>query len=387
MTLPSASLIRAARAASRSMADRTTPFIFNEWYVAAFTHEIDRTLRKRKILGRNLVLFRTTGGKPVALEDRCAHRSFPLSASKLDGDTIVCGYHGLRYDAAGDCIEVPSQAKCPRGIGVAHFPLVERGPLAWIWMGAPELADPGKIPHQPWLEAADWERSQGYFALPASYVSLHENLMDLTHLSYLHAASFGTADYASAPYEAVIENGRFVLNRQVVPTKLPPVWAEPTGIRGNTAARIVSSEFVSPALHVVTVRFHDVALPAAERPEFEVRTAHIPTPETLTSTHYFVVHGRDFALSDPTVTRFMHEQLFTAFAEDVVGLTAVEQTLAEAGEDPYEISVASDRASIAMRRYLKRRSDQEHFGGGRPDTEQVQQIDPVGVASLGGTRG
>jgi vanillate O-demethylase monooxygenase subunit len=366
MTLPSSSLIRAARVAGRSMADRTTPFIFNEWYVAGFAHEFDRSLRKRRILGRNLVFFRTTGGQPIALDDRCAHRSYLLSASKLDGDTIVCGYHGLRYDAEGNCIEVPSQTKCPKGIGVARYPLVERGPLVWIWMGATELADPARVPHQPWLESGDLERSQGYFALPASYVSLHENLMDLTHLSFLHAESFGTADYAAAPYEAIVEDEvtsrspRFVLNRRVAPTKLPPVWAEPTGITGNTAARIVSSEFVSPALHVVTAWFHDTAAPPEGRPEFVIRTAHIPTPESLTSTHYFIVHGRDFALGNPAVTQFMHGQLFHAFAEDVAGLTAVEQTLAEAGDEPYEMSVASDRASVAMRRYLKRRADQEH---------------------------
>jgi vanillate O-demethylase monooxygenase subunit len=382
MTLPSSSLVRAARVAGRSMADRTTPFIFNEWYVAGFANEFDRTLRKRKILGRNLVFFRTTVGLPIALDDRCAHRSYPLSASKLDGDTIVCGYHGLRYDAEGNCIEVPSQTKCPKGIGVARYPLIERGPLVWIWMGAAESADPARIPHQPWLESADWERSLGYFALPASYVSLHENLMDLTHLSFLHAESFGTADYAAAPYEAIVEDGedgpgptagavstdvrqaaaelpRFVLNRRVAPTKLPPVWAGPTGISANTAARIVSSEFVSPALHVVTARFHDTAVPPEGRPEFVIRTAHIQTPESLTSTHYFIVHGRDFALGEPAVTQFMHEQLFHAFAEDVAGLTAIEQTLAEAGDEPYEMSIASDRASVAMRRYLKRRADQE----------------------------
>ncbi len=374
MTLPAPSLIRAARAAARSMADRTTPFIFDEWYVAGYTDEFARTLRKRKILGRNLVLFRTLAGKPVALDDRCAHRSYPLSQSTLDGDTIVCGYHGLRYDAQGDCIEVPSQARCPKGIGVGRYPLVERGPLVWIWMGAPDRADPTKIPHQPWLEAADWERSQGYLALPASYVSLHENLMDLTHLSYLHAATFGTGDYACAPYEVTIENEaatqaagarpRFVLNRRVVPTRLPPVWAQSTGLHSDTAARIVWSEFISPALHLVTAHFYDTALPAAGRPQFAIKTAHIPTPETLTSTHYFIVHGRDFAQGDTAMTRFMHEELFKAFQEDVDGLSAVERSLAEADE-PYEISIASDSASVAMRRYLKRRSDAE-----RVDREQ-----------------
>jgi hypothetical protein len=146
----------------------------------------------------------------------------------------------------------------------------------------------------------------------------------------------------------------------IVPTKLPPVWAEPTGIMGDRAARIVASVFESPALHVVTAQFQDTAVPAAERRQFEVRTAHIPTPETLTSTHYFIVHGRDFALGNTAITQIMHERLFQAFAEDVAGLSAVEQTLAEAGAEPYEISVASDRASVAMRRYVKQRSDEEH---------------------------
>ena len=66
------------------------------------------------------------------------------------------------------------------------------------------------------------------------------------------------------------------------------------------------------------------------------------------------------------MTQFMHEQLFKAFQEDVDGLTAVEQSLAETGDEPYEFSIASDNASVAMRRYLKRRSDAEHArpGGG-----------------------
>ena len=357
MTLPSAGVLRAAKVANQALADRTTAFVQDEWYVAGFIEDFSRSLRKRKILGRNLVLFRTESGIPVALEDRCAHRSFPLSRSTLDGDTIVCGYHGLRYDAQGNCIEVPSQPKCPRGIGVRNFPLVERGPLVWIWMGAPEEADAAGIPDQSWLASAEWTRSQGYFYMPASYVSLHENLMDLTHLSYLHAATFGTADYAKAPYEATIEDGRFVLHRRVEPTTLPPVWAEPTGIKGNTAARIVDSEFVSPALHVVTARFLDTRLPEPERREFMIKTAHIPTPESQTSTHYFIVHGRNFAQQDDSMTHFMHEQLFKAFAEDVDGLSAIEAVLAETVDEPFEISVASDRASVAMRRYLKQRAD------------------------------
>jgi phenylpropionate dioxygenase-like ring-hydroxylating dioxygenase large terminal subunit len=363
MTLPSNALIRASLTAARSMADRNTPFIFNEWYVAAFGAEVGRRLLKRRLLGRNIVMFRTAGGAAVALDDRCAHRSFPLSAGRLDGDTLVCGYHGFRYDMRGDCIEVPSQATCPKGIGVRHFPTAEHGPLVWIWMGDPARADGARIPDQPWLGAPDWARSQGYFALPASYVTLHENLMDLTHLSFLHAGSFGTSDYARAPYETQLEEGRVSLTRRVAPTRLPPVWAQPTGILTDQAARITTSEFVAPGLHVVSASFYDTAAPGESRREFRIKTAHIPTPESLSSTHYFIVHGRDFALDQPEVTRFMHEQLFAAFQEDVIGLTALERVLAEAGPEAYEISVASDGAAVAVRRYLKRRSDEEHAPG------------------------
>jgi vanillate O-demethylase monooxygenase subunit len=288
MTLPAPGLLRAATTAQRTMADRSTPFVRNEWYVVSFGHELGRSLLKRRVLGQRLALFRKQDGTPVALDDRCAHRSFPLSAGTLEGDTVVCRYHGFRYDAAGDCIEVPSQPTCPRGIGVRSYPLVERGPFVWIWLGD-ATADPARIPDTQWLENGRWASSHGYFQLRANYVSLHENLLDLTHLSFLHSETFGTADYARAPYETELLEKRFRITRRVMPTRLPPVWGKPTGLENRNAARIATSEFLSPGLHVVSVSFHDCDLPEATRPVFQVRTCHVPTPETNGSTHYFIV--------------------------------------------------------------------------------------------------
>ncbi|HEV7715870.1 MAG TPA: aromatic ring-hydroxylating dioxygenase subunit alpha [Steroidobacteraceae bacterium] len=355
MALPAPSLVRAARVAMNQMADRNTPFVENEWYVVAFAAELQRSLLKRTVLGRHIVMFRTEAGMPVALDDRCPHRSYPLSAGILDGDTVICGYHGLRYDAAGDCIEVPSQKTCPKGIGVRSYPLVESGPFVWGWLGdAP--ADPARIPATPWLTSNDWVSSQGYFHLAGNYVSLHENLLDLTHLSYVHANSFGTPEYASSPFELSLEEGHYRITRRVIPTRLPPVWSKPTQLEHDHAARIATSEFRSPGLHVVTVNFYDCELPEGNRPEFLIRTSHVPTPETHGSTHYFIVHSRDFAQTDTGVTDFMHEQLFLAFREDVEALTRLEATLEAPGEPFYEISIASDAPAVAMRRYLKRRA-------------------------------
>ena len=358
MSIPSPRTLAAARAASSRLADRNTPFVFDEWYVAAFGEELGWRLTARKILGKRVVLYRTEAGVPVALEDRCAHRSYPLSAGTLEGDTVVCGYHGFRYNTEGDCIEAPSQAKCPKDIGVRAYPLIERGSLVWIWMGDPALADPARLPAQEWIVDPDWAKTSGYFRLPGNYVSLHENLLDLTHLSYLHAKSFGTPDYARAPFEITTGDGHFALERAVSPTTLPPVWAKPTGLSGiSTAARIALSEFVSPAFHQVGVTFYDTALPEANRKVSRIRTAHLITPETQGSTHYFLVHGRDFGQHDPALGAYMHEQLFAAFQEDVDGLSLLEEVLEEADETTYEISVQSDAPALAMRQYLKTRAE------------------------------
>jgi len=361
MTRPQRTVILAAQNAANRLADRHTPFVMNDWYVAAFGDEIKDQLLARTLLGRRLVFYRTTDQRVVALEDRCPHRSMPLSAGTLVQDTVVCAYHGFRFNTEGDCIEVPSQATCPKNVGIKAYRTLERGPVVWIWMGEAEEADLSKLPEQDWMEDPQWEHSKGFLSLQASYIRLHENLLDLTHLSFLHAKSFGTPDYAKAAFESEIGDGRFALLRNVVPTTLPPVWAVPTGLTGpGQAARIVRSEFKSLGLHEVSVRFYDCHLPENERPEFQIRTAHMPTPETSTTTHYFIVHGRDFAQFDAATTRFMHDQLFVAFNEDVDGLALQEQALANTpAEDLYEFSVASDAPGVAMRRYVLARQQKE----------------------------
>jgi len=349
--------IRSAALHSQSqLADQTTGFVHNAWYVAALASEVGREPLARTLLGLPVVLYRRLDGNAVALEDRCAHRSFPLSRGRIDGDAVVCGYHGARYGADGYCLQVPSQAQVPPGAVVRAFPLHQVGALLWIWLGDPSAAEVGQVPHQPWMDDPGWAASTDRLHLRASYVRLHENLLDLTHLSFLHANTFGTPDYATAPFETRIDEaaGRFSLLRSVSPTRLPPLWALPTGLDGVDAARVVESSFHSPALHVVAVKFYACDRPEAEQPARAIRTAHIVTPETATSTHYFIQHARNFAQADAGMTAFMHGQLRQAFQEDVDGLEAIETLLAQYPDRQPEISFHADRASLAMRRYLLR---------------------------------
>lgn len=360
MDQPLADRVReAALRLQAELADERTPFVMDEWYVAAFADEVTRTPLARRILGIPVMMLRRTDGGLMALEDRCAHRSMPLSLGTVEGDTIVCGYHGARFGCDGACQAVPSQSVVPPGARVRAFAIEQRGPLVWIWMGAtPPDRNP---PHPAWISDTEgWQASRERLYMRASYVRLHENLLDLTHLSFLHARTFGTPDYASAPYETQIDAdaGRFALTRSVVPTRLPPIWAKPTGLEGRDAARIASSTFVSPALHEVHVRFHGCDRPAEEQPSRAIRTAHIVTPETATSTHYFIHHGRNFALEEDEITGFMHTQLLAAFQEDIDGLEAIERNLAHyAPGTAHEISFRADGPSLAMRRWLKRRAE------------------------------
>lgn len=355
MTRMAERAIAAARIADARLAGRDTPFLFEHWYVAAFVTDVGRTPLARTILGRPLMLFRKLDGTPVALSDRCVHRSFPLSKSRLDGDTVVCGYHGARYESSGLCVETPAQSGGHRGLGVRSYPLREQGPLIWIWMG--DGAPSSELPGGEWIADPAWPASNAYFALKANYISLHENLLDLSHLSFLHANTFGTPDYALAPYTVDIDDaaGRFAIKRSVMPTRLPPVWAKPAGLEGRDAARITRTEFVAPSVQLIDATFYALDIPEDEREDADIRTAHLVTPETACSTHYFIHHARNFGQSDPDITGFMHEHLTRAFEEDIVGLEAVENMVAKTPpEDRYEISVASDRAGIAMRRWIAR---------------------------------
>lgn len=133
-----------------------TAFARNQWYVAAYSQEVGRELLGRTILGETLVLYRTEeDGTPVVLHDRCVHRRYPLSEAptRLDGDRIVCGYHGFTYDTTGACVYVPGQKRVPRTARVASYPVVEQDSLIWVWIGDPALADPQTIPRARHLDS------------------------------------------------------------------------------------------------------------------------------------------------------------------------------------------------------------------------------------------
>lgn len=348
------SLARRSRQSRRGLADADTPFITNMWYVALRADELGPHLTRRVLLDIPVVLYRTTTGEPVALQDRCGHRSFPLSKSDLVDDTIVCRYHGLRYNRRGLCIEIPGQAAVRGRFGIRAFPVVERGPFIWIWPGDPELADPALVPVQPWLESAGWDVQIGYAHVRGNYVHLHENLLDLSHLTFLHAKSFGTPEYARAPVEMKIEPDNIEAWRHVE-CVLPDLYAKALGWEGERAMRRSGSQLVSPGLHVNTGIFENLERAMQPVPTPMVKVSQIITPETKDATHYYYALCRNFSLDDPTVGPTMLRGLSGAFAEDAFALESIADQPAPVEPAPaLEFDIPTDRAGLEMRRRFHR---------------------------------
>ena len=198
----------------------------NGWYVAAFAHEIGEELLSRWILNQPVVLYRKADGTAVAVEGRCPHRHFPLGASRRVGDAIQCGYHGMTFDSGGKCTFVPSQTTIPGVYTIKSYPLVERGLWAWIWPGDPALADEVAIPTLDEIGFGGedfYKRPFYYHDVPGRYQLLNDNLLDLTHLGYLHGTSIGTHDDAVTPETRDVNTRRISSRRHMKNTPRQPV--------------------------------------------------------------------------------------------------------------------------------------------------------------------
>lgn len=337
----------------------TSDFIRNQWYVAAYTQEVGRELLGRTVLGEPLVLYRTEAGEVVVLADRCVHRRYPLSLSRLEGDTVVCGYHGFTYDKTGACVSVPGQSRIPRTARVAGYPVVEQDSFVWVWIGDRDQADPKLVPRAPWLDMPGWTTVRGMEPLRARYGLLVDNLMDLSHETYLHGGYIGTPEVAETPISTEVdeENAVVRVSRRMTDVECPPFYANSTGIAGRID-RWQDIEYRPPCLYLLHVR----VAPTGVRPgpdgddsgAFHVEVVYAITPETENSTHDFWSVARDFALEDEEVSAFLAESNRTVVLQDVTALDTLEQVLDTEADGYQELSINIDTGGLAARRLLDR---------------------------------
>lgn len=335
----------------RPAGERNYPF--NCWWVAAFSNEVGRELQARWLLETPVLLYRREDGTAVALENRCPHRGAPLSLGCLKGNSVQCGYHGFTFDAAGQCINVPSMRAPLAAARVRAFPLIEQPPFIWIYLGDPERIEEVPAPHRlEWTEDDSFAVIHGRLDVGANYMLLKENVLDLTHFGYVHASTFKITDWVDPP--AFRTEGDTTSYRQTFTrSPLPPVFAEPLGVApGTPYDRENYGSFVSPALQIAAVDLKD---PESVEVSGRFRVSHATTPIDGTSMYYFWVVGRDYGKS-PEQMRALKDITDIGFAEDEAMIEAIQalQLKDPRGASAPEISVKMDTAGIQARRIVQR---------------------------------
>lgn len=307
-------------------------FIKNIWYVAAWDSEVTREgMFARTITGVPVLMYRKEDGEIVAMEDRCCHRGAPLSVGRREGDCVRCMYHGLKFDASGQCVEAPGQTRIPPQAKVRTFPVVQRHRWIWIWMGDPDKADAGLVPDTQWLDHPEWRSLDGYIHYDVDYLLICDNLLDFSHLPFVHPTTLGGgADYAAnLPKVERLDNGvkitRWALGID------PPPFAAAVRDWGGKVDRWNIYNFTIPATLLMDSGMAPTGQGAQEGNRdgaIEFRGCQAITPETDNSTHYFFAHPHNFSLDKPEVTQSIHDAVVAAFDEDRDIITAQQRSLA-----------------------------------------------------------
>ncbi|HSV46292.1 MAG TPA: aromatic ring-hydroxylating dioxygenase subunit alpha, partial [Ramlibacter sp.] len=230
-------------------------FVRNAWYVGAWSDEVaPGGMLTRTLLGEPVLFYRSEDGALAALQDRCCHRGLPLSHGCVQGDRVQCGYHGLVFDARGACVKVPGQERIPPTPKVRSYPVVEKQGMAWIWMGEPERADASQIVSHPFHEDPDWVWIKDCYRVEANYQLITDNLMDLTHVGYVHGRTIGGTPQAHSEALATTtgtERGVRV-ERWMLDSLPPPAYTVAHTFGTERVDRWMEIEFFAPCV----VRIH-----------------------------------------------------------------------------------------------------------------------------------
>ena len=362
-----------------SPTEHSGTFPLNAWYVAAWDHEVGRSLLARTIGGKRLVLYRRQDDKPVALEDACWHRLAPLSLGRIDGDALVCPYHGLKFSSAGRCIHMPSQDTINPAASVRSYPLVERHRYIWIWLGDPALADPGEIPDLQWNNHPDWTADGETLALACNYRLVLDNLMDLTHETFIHTTSIGNKAVAETPFDTTHDEAGVTVTRWMLDIEAPPFLKRQYGREGNVD-RWQIIRFTPPSTIVIDVGVAKAGSGARDGNRSEGFTGYVInsiTPETESTCHYFWSYARDFARGDQRWTTELRRGLDRVFKEDQVVLEAQEREMkARPGKRFYELNI--DAGSMWMRKLIDRMLAAEVAGKTPPDV--ISRVERTGFS-------
>lgn len=337
-------------------------FLQNAWYMIGWAEELPTgAFVHRTIADHPVLVYRLQDGTPAAIRDRCPHRFVPLHMGKQVGDTIQCGYHGLCFDKTGACVKNPVDgAIIPRAAKVRPYAVVERDGVLWVWLGDAASADLGKLPDYRFLSLPGRAVVRGYTHTRAHYQLAIDNLADLTHIQFVHTEFQASEVFAQLSSE-VSEDGDAITSHLVFPNGRPPA-----AFTSAVAGRMDTIDLVyevrwTPASNA-RLRARGYAPGDRATPLFDTQSAHIVTPETAGTYHYFYANARDYALDDPATDERIRLWQRVGFAEqDRPMLEAQQQCVGEQDlMDLGPVLLRTDAAAVRIRRTLKALIEKEN---------------------------
>ncbi|MFM9941197.1 MAG: Rieske 2Fe-2S domain-containing protein [Hyphomicrobiaceae bacterium] len=329
-------------------------YLKNAWYVAALEREVGTGLVPVKVLGEPVVVYRKQDGTLVGLEDACPHRKLPLSMGRLKGDQVECGYHGLMFDGTGTCTKVPGAEKIPHVARVRAYPVHARYGFIWIWMGEARLADPAKITHVDFWGEAGWGHNQPDSMLfDCNYLYIADNLLDPSHVSWVHQSSFGGAGTEDTPIETTLTEGAVTAWRWLPNADPAPFYAPLLKFQGK-ADRKQHYEMRYPSNMLARAIFTPAGHGGEGNPDhadvFYMDSYNFLTPIDDKTTRYFWFQMRNVRPDDAALSAQMNAGIRAVFEEDRLVLNAVQKGMDNKLTPNLDLKI--DTAPLRFRRRL-----------------------------------
>jgi vanillate O-demethylase monooxygenase subunit len=270
-----------------------------------------------------MVFFRGPEGKVAAVEDFCPHRGAPLSLGKVCDGKLVCGYHGLEMGCEGKTVHMPGQRV--RGFpAIKSYAVIERYGFVWVWPGDQSQVDATLMPSFEFFDNPEWAYGGGLYHVKADYRLMIDNLMDLTHETYVHANSIGQPEIDETPCKTTVEGDKVILQRHMEGIQAPPFWQMAMSANGlDPNAKVDRWQICrfTPPTHIMI----DVGVALAGRggfnasPEDKAYSVVVDfiTPETETSHWYHWGMARQFKPNDADLTVKIREGQGKIFNEDM----------------------------------------------------------------------
>ena len=330
-------------------------FLRNCWYVAGFPEEIREKPFSRKMLNESVLMYRGSDGRVTAMDNRCPHRMAPLDAGEVKDDIIRCAYHGLRFNREGVCVHLPDGGAAPPRAKLKVYPVLERHGLVWIWMGDPALADATALPDFAYLDSAEFGWWNGYLYAKANFQLLVDNLLDLSHGEFLHPL-LASDGWTGRNKQTISQTGDTItLDNIANNDNILPIMAQLRPDMGKIGLSKQTERWDPPSVLKLSVDYY------CDEDQIILPSGHFLTPETESTTHYFVRAGQQIDPANEEITEGMRQGVLHIFAtEDIPIIEAQQRFIGSVDLMDYNPAILKgDAGSVRVRRLLAKKIRQE----------------------------